>query len=86
MAVSRVGERQNVQQQRVANGVRSGELTPHETRSIETNEARVHQQVHNERAANGGHLDQQQHQQVNREQNHVSNQINRDKHNEREHK
>ncbi|MEG9436755.1 YXWGXW repeat-containing protein [Edaphobacter sp. HDX4] len=86
MAVSRVGERQNVQQQRVANGVRSGELTSHETRSIENNEARVHQQVHNERAANGGQLDQQQRQQVNREQNHVSNQIDRDKHNDRERK
>jgi hypothetical protein len=84
MAMSRVGERQNIQQQRVANGVRSGELTHQETRSIENNEARIHQQVQNDRAANGGHLNQQQRQQVNREQNHVSNQIHRDTHNDRE--
>jgi hypothetical protein len=83
-AMSRVGERGNVQQQRVANGVRSGELTPHETRNIEHNEAQIHQQVHNDREANGGHLNQQERQQVNREQNHVSQQIHDDKHNDRE--
>jgi hypothetical protein len=83
-AMSRVGERGNVQQQRVANGVRSGELTPHETRNIEHNEAQIHQQVHNDREANGGHLNQQERQQVNREQNHVSEQIHDDKHNDRE--
>lgn len=83
-AMSRVGERQNMQQQRIANGVRSGELTPHETRNIEHNEARIQQQVRNDRAANGGHLNQQERQQVNREQNRVSNQINRDTHNDRE--
>ncbi|HTF66247.1 MAG TPA: YXWGXW repeat-containing protein, partial [Edaphobacter sp.] len=38
-AMSRVGERGDIQQQRVANGVRFGELTPHETHSIEHNEA-----------------------------------------------
>jgi hypothetical protein len=84
MAMSRVGERGNVQQQRVANGVRSGELTPRETGHIEHNEARINQQVHNDRAANGGHLTQQERQQVNHEQNHVSEQIHHDAHNDRE--
>jgi len=83
-AMSRVGERGDIQQQRVANGVRSGELTPHETRNIEHNEAQIHQQVRNDREANGGHLNQQERQQVNREQNHVSEQIHDDKHNDRE--
>lgn len=83
-AMSRVGERGNIQQQRVANGVRSGELTPHETRSIEHNEAQIHQQVHNDREANGGHLNQQERQQVNHEQNHVNQQIHQDTHNDRE--
>lgn len=84
MAVSRVGERQNMQQQRIANGVRSGELTAGETRNLEGKEARINQQVHNDRVENGGRLNQQERQQVNREQNHVSNQINRDNHNDRE--
>lgn len=84
MAMSRVGERSNVQQQRVANGVRSGQLTPRETGNIEHNEARINQQVHTDRQANGGHLNQQERQQVNHEQNHVSQQINRDAHNDHE--
>ncbi|HEY2040062.1 MAG TPA: hypothetical protein VGG95_10380 [Edaphobacter sp.] len=84
MAMSRVGERSNMQQQRVANGVRSGQLTPRETGHIEHNEARINQQVHNDRVANGGHLTQPERQQVNREQNHESRQINRDAHNDRE--
>ncbi len=83
-AMSRVGERSDVRQQRVANGVRSGELTPRETRNIENNQARINQQVHNDRAANGGHLNQQERQQINREQNHASEQIHRDTHNDRE--
>jgi hypothetical protein len=84
MAMSRVGARQDIQQQRVANGVRSGELTAGETRNLEGKEARINHQVHTDRVENGGHLNQQERQQVNREQNHVSNQIYRDKHNERE--
>ncbi|RZU41546.1 YXWGXW repeat-containing protein [Edaphobacter modestus] len=83
-AMSRVGERGDIQQQRVANGVHSGQLTPHETGSIEHNEARINQQVHADREANGGHLNQQERQQVNHEQNHVSQQIHNDTHNDRE--
>jgi len=81
-AMSRVGERQAHQQERIANGVRSGQLTPHETGHIERQEGRINQQVHNERAANGGHLTGQERAQVNREQNHVSREIQRDKHND----
>ncbi|HEU4636765.1 MAG TPA: hypothetical protein VFS41_11340 [Edaphobacter sp.] len=84
MAMSRVGERQNNQQERIANGVRSGELTAGETHNLEGKEARINRQVHNDRVANDGHLTQQERQQVNREQNHVSRQIYRDNHNERE--
>lgn len=81
MAMSRVGERGNMQQQRIANGVRSGQLTPHETGNIEHHEARINQQVRADRQANGGHLTQPERQQINREQNHESRQINRDTHN-----
>lgn len=80
MAVSRVGERHDVQQQRVANGVSSGALTPHETRNIEAKQAAINQQVHNDRAANGGTLTPEQRQQVNREQNRTSQQIYNQKH------
>jgi len=86
VAMSRVGERNNMQQQRVGNGVRSGQLTSRETGHIENHETAIHQQVHNDRAANGGHLNGQERQQVNHEQNHVSHEIQNDKHNDRERK
>jgi len=41
----------------------------------------VDQQVHNDRTANGGALNQQQRQQVNREQNRDSGQIHNENHN-----
>jgi hypothetical protein len=82
MAMSTVNERRDVQQQRIANGVNSGQLTPHETQHIEHNEAKISQQVHADREANGGHLNQQERQQVNREQNHESKQIHNEKHDE----
>ncbi len=81
-AMSTVNERRDVQQQRIANGVSSGQLTPREAQHVEHNEAKINQQVHAERQANGGHLDQQQRQQVNREQNHASEQIHNEKHND----
>lgn len=69
------------QQDRIANGVRSGQLTPHETAHLERREARTNRQVRFDRRANGGHLTGAEHRQINREQNRTSRQIYRDKHN-----
>jgi hypothetical protein len=80
-AYSRPGVRADNQQQRVAQGVRSGQMTAGETRNVENREASIHNQAANDRAANGGHLDQQQRQQINQRQNNVSRSINEDKHN-----
>ena len=80
-AMSRVGARANNQQQRIGQGVRSGQMTAGETRNIEGREASIHQQAATDRAANGGRLTQQEHQQVNQRQNRVSRSINNDKHN-----
>jgi hypothetical protein len=82
-AMTRVGGREANQQARIANGVRSGQLTPRETGHIEHQEGRINQQVRSDRAANGGHLTGPERAQVNREQNHVSREIERDKHNAR---
>lgn len=81
MAMSRVGERNANQQQRIANGVSSGQLTPHETQHLENRQANINQQVRTDRQANGGTLTPQERQQVNREQNRTSQQIYNDKHN-----
>jgi WXXGXW repeat (2 copies) len=82
-AYGRVNDRQGNQQARIGQGVRSGQLTPRETGHLEGKEAAIHQEVHNDRAANGGHLNGQERAQVNHQQNQVSRDIDRDKHNAR---
>jgi hypothetical protein len=77
-----VDNREANQQQRTAQGLRSGQETAGEAGRTNARQAGVDQQVHNDRTANGGKLTSQQHQQVNREQNHNSKQINNQKHNE----
>jgi hypothetical protein len=76
-----VGARQAAQQQRIAQGVRGGSLTAGETAHLERKEAGVNREVRADRAANGGTLTPQEHRQVNRQQNRLSGQIYRDKHN-----
>ncbi len=78
-----VPARQVRQQQRVANGVGSGQLTPRETSHIEHNEAKINKEVHNDRAANGGKLTPAEHKQVEHQQNKESHQIYNEKHNAR---
>ena len=81
MAVSRVGDRAFNQQQRIGQGVQSGQLTAHETQNLEGREASINRQAAQDRAANGGHLNQQERQQINQRQNNVSRSIYQDKHN-----
>jgi hypothetical protein len=78
---SEVGKRAENQQDRIAQGVKSGQLTAGEAAHLEKNEARINQQVRADRKANGGKLTAQERQQVNREQNRESRQIYRAKHN-----
>jgi hypothetical protein len=76
-----VDNREANQQARTAQGLRSGQETSAEAGRTNANQARVDQQVHNDRTANGSALNQQQKQQVNKEQNRDSRQINNQKHN-----
>lgn len=78
-----VDRRENRQQERIAQGVQSGQLTPGETARIERQEQRIDNQVKAERAANGGHLTAAERAQVNREQNRESRRIYAAKHNAR---
>lgn len=80
-AMSRVGERGFNQQQRIAQGVSSGQLTARETGNLENREASIHQQAATDRAANGGRLTPQERRQINQRQNNTSRAIYRDKHN-----
>ena len=80
-AFSRPGVRAYDQQQRIGQGVRSGQLTAGETRNLEGREASINRQAANDRTANGGRLNQQERQQINQRQNNVSRSIYQDKHN-----
>lgn len=76
-----VNQRQKDQQQRVASGIKSNQLTAGETQTLEHHEAQIKHQIHTDRQANGGTLTSQQKQQVNHEDNRLSGQIYKYKHN-----
>jgi hypothetical protein len=80
---SEVGKRAENQQDRIGQGVKSGQLTAGETAHLESKDARVNREIHNDRTANGGKLTAAEKARVNRQQNRVSRQIYRDKHNGR---
>jgi hypothetical protein len=80
---SEVGKRAENQQDRIAQGIKSGQLTAGEASRLEHKEAAIHHEVRTERAANGGKLTAQERAQVNRQQNRVSSQIYNKKHNGR---
>ncbi|MGB9436134.1 MAG: hypothetical protein WBQ89_28050 [Candidatus Acidiferrum sp.] len=76
-----VAQRKENQQDRIANGVNSGQLTAGETANLESKEAAINGETRADRAANGGKLTGAEKQQVNQQQNKLSNQIYNDKHN-----
>jgi len=69
------------QDQRIANGERSGQMTAGEAARADKTQSAIDQQVHNDRVANGGKLTGQERQQINGEQNAASRQIYNDNHN-----
>lgn len=77
----RIQQRKENQQGRIANGVKNGSLTPHETANLEHKESGLNKEIRSDRKANGGNLTNNEKKQVNRQQNRLSKQIYRDKHN-----
>ena len=75
-----VDRREARQQERIGQGVESGQLTPHETAKLERKEGRIQNEIAADRAANGGHLTPGERASINRQQNRVSRQIYRQKH------
>jgi hypothetical protein len=76
-----VNDRRENQQDRIANGVQSGQLTAGETKNLEGREANLNREIKDDRSANDGKLTTQERQQVNRRQNNLSRSIYNDKHN-----
>jgi type II secretory pathway pseudopilin PulG len=77
----KIADRKENQQKRIANGVKSGQLTAGETAHLETKEARLNKEVRNDRTANGGNLTNNEKKQINQQQNTLSKDIYKDKHN-----
>jgi hypothetical protein len=80
-AMDSVNGRRFNQQGRIAQGVRSGELTPHETANLEHREAHINHEVAADRRANGGTLTPNERGRVEHQQNQASRKIYQDKHN-----
>lgn len=78
-----VAQRKQNQQDRIANGVQSGQLTAGETKNLERREANLNLNDRQMRAADGGKLTGADRTQLNRQQNGISRQIYQDKHNAR---
>jgi len=76
-----IAQRKDNQQDRIANGVQSGQLTAGETKRLETGEASLNKEESGMRAADDGHLTAADRTKLNNQQNHLSHQIYDDKHN-----
>jgi hypothetical protein len=78
-----INERKENQQDRIANGVQSGQLTASETANLETKESALNKEEHNMRAADNGKLTAADRATLQHQQNKLSRQIYKDKHNAR---
>lgn len=78
-----IAQRKENQQERTAQGIRSGQLTAGETAKLENQQKGINQQVKADRAANGGKLTPGEKAQINKEQNAASKNIYNKKHSAR---
>lgn len=76
-----INQRKQNQQERIGQGVRSGQLTARETRNVERREVSINHEEHAMRRADNGHLTRADRAALTRRQNRTSRAIYRDKHN-----
>src|SRR5580658_9843509 len=76
-----INQRKGDQQQRIAQGVHSGQLTAGKTSHLEHQEAGINREERGMRAQDNGHLTKQDRQTIHHQQNQESRRIYRDKHN-----
>jgi hypothetical protein len=78
--VNEVNQREQNQQNRIANGVKNGNLTPNQTANLEKREASVENREKKDMAEHNGHLTKAEQNGINRQQNRISKSIYKDKH------
>ena len=76
-----IKQRKENQQDRIAQGVKSGQLTPGETAKLEHQEAGINKEEKGMRAQDNGHLTKADKSLINKQQNQESKRIYKDKHN-----
>ena len=79
--VNQVNNREQNQQNRIANGMKSGAVTPKEGTKLEKQQQHINNQEKKDMAKDNGHLTKQDKEQLNHEENRLSRRIHRDKHN-----
>jgi hypothetical protein len=78
--VNEVNQREQNQQDRIANGVKNGRLNAKQTSNLEKREASVQNREQKDMAKNNGHLTKAEQRGINRQQNRISKSIYKDKH------
>jgi len=78
--VNQVNRRETNQQNRIANGIKNGQLKPGQTARLERGEQRLQNNEKKDMAKDNGHLTKQDQKQLNKEANHMSKRIYKDKH------
>jgi hypothetical protein len=76
-----INQRKENQQDRIAQGIKSGQLTSGESSRLEHQEAGINQEERGMRAQDNGHLTKQDRKTIKQQQNQESKRIYRDKHN-----
>ena len=78
--VNEVNQREENQQQRIANGIKNGTLSSQQAANLEKREASVQKQEQADMAKHDGHLTKSEYRQLNRRENRISKSIYKDKH------
>jgi hypothetical protein len=78
--VNEVNQREQNQQNRIANGVKNDTLNAKQTSNLEKREASVQNREQKDMAKNNGHLTKAEQRGINRQQNRISKSIYKDKH------
>jgi hypothetical protein len=78
--VNQVNQREQNQQDRIANGMKNGQLTPGQAANLEKGQQRLENNEKKDMAADNGHLTKQDQKQLNKEANRQSQKIYKDKH------
>jgi hypothetical protein len=78
--VNEVNNREENQQQRIGNGIKSGKLNSQQAANLEKRETNVQNREKADMAKNNGHLTKAEQRGINRQQNRISKSIAKDKH------